>query len=264
MDVSHLILGRPWQYDRDVCHNGKKNTYSFVFENRKIILLPAPEPTSLPFPKPEAVVPITASQDRNTHPALLCSRNQFETELRETGFLFAIIPVNTDAPKPLSEPLGFTKLLSEYDDVFPTDLPLGLPSLRDIQHQIDLVPGASLPNRPHYRMNPQEHEELRRQVEDLIAKGHIRESLSPCAVPALLIPKKDGTWRMCVDSRAINKITVRYVFLYHVLMIYWIKLEQRRSSPSLILKVAITRFGLSQGMSGKLRSKREKDYLSGL
>ncbi|KAH9769547.1 hypothetical protein KPL71_012041 [Citrus sinensis] len=97
----------------------------------------------------------------------------------------------------------------DFDDVFPNEVPNGLP-IRGIEHQIDLVPGATIPNRHAYRSNPEETKELQRQVEELLAKGYVRESMSPSAVPVLLVPKKDGTWRMCVDCRAINKITVKY------------------------------------------------------
>ena len=89
-------------------------------------------------------------------------------------------------------------------------MPSGIPPIRGIEHQIDFVPGATIPNRPAYRSNLEETKELQRQVEELLAKGHVRESMSPCAVSMLLIPKKDETWRMCVDCRAINNITVKY------------------------------------------------------
>ena len=89
-------------------------------------------------------------------------------------------------------------------------MPPGLPPKRGIEHQIDLVTGASLPNRAAYHTNPEETKEIQRQVEELMRKGYVQESLSPCVVPVLLVPKKDGSWRMCVDCRAINNITIRY------------------------------------------------------
>nr|KYP60870.1 Transposon Ty3-I Gag-Pol polyprotein [Cajanus cajan] len=69
---------------------------------------------------------------------------------------------------------------------------MGLPPSRGIEHQIDLVPRASLPSRPTYRTNPQETKEIESQVQKLLEKGWVRKSLSPCVVPVLLVPKKDG------------------------------------------------------------------------
>jgi len=100
--------------------------------------------------------------------------------------------------------------IEEFKDVFSQDLPPGLPPKWGIEHQIDLIPGDPLTNKPAYRCNPTKTKELQRQVQELIDRGYVRESISPCSVPALLVPKKDGSWRMCTDSRAINNITIKY------------------------------------------------------
>ena len=91
-------------------------------------------------------------------------------------------------------PSAVCDVLQEFEDVFPEEVPAGLPPLRGIEHQIDLIPGASLPNRPPYRTNPEETKEIQRQVQELLDKGYVRESLSPCVVPVILVPKKDDTW----------------------------------------------------------------------
>ncbi|PKU68071.1 RNA-directed DNA polymerase [Dendrobium catenatum] len=103
-------------------------------------------------------------------------------------------------------------LIEEFADVFPAEIPAGLPPKRTIQHEIELIPGSILPNRPSYRLRPDEHEQIQKQLEELLSKGFVRPSVSPCAVPSLLVPKKDGSYRLCIDSRAINKITIRYRF----------------------------------------------------
>jgi hypothetical protein len=90
---------------------------------------------------------------------------------------------------PSTLPTAVLDLLQDFEDVFPDEVPSGLPPIRGIEHQIDLVPGASLPNRPAYCTNPDETKEIQRQVKELLDKGYVRESLSPCAVPVLLVPK---------------------------------------------------------------------------
>ena len=98
-------------------------------------------------------------------------------------------------------------ILRQYKDVFRS--PVGLPPERAIAHGIDLEPGASLTNSGFYRRSMMENEEIRRQISELMEMGHIKPSASPCGSPVLLVPKKDGSWRLCVDYRAINKITVK-------------------------------------------------------
>ncbi|XP_016690821.1 uncharacterized protein [Gossypium hirsutum] len=90
-------------------------------------------------------------------------------------------------------PASISSLLQEFQDVFPDETPKGLPPLRGIEHQIDFIPGATIPNRSAYRSNPEETKELQRQILELLDKGYIRKSLSQCAVLVLFVPKKDGT-----------------------------------------------------------------------
>lgn len=92
------------------------------------------------------------------------------------------------------------------------DLPSEMPPVRISSHHIDLILGSSFPNKFSYHMAPKKNEEVRKQVQELLDKGLIRESLTQCAVPIALIPKKDGGWWTCIDSIALNKTTIRYHF----------------------------------------------------
>ena len=86
-----------------------------------------------------------------------------------------------------SLPLGVEELLKKFGDVFPKDTPSWVSPLREIEHQIDLLSGVSIPNRPSYRSNPEETKESQRQVESLMEKGWVRESLSPCTMSVILV-----------------------------------------------------------------------------
>jgi hypothetical protein len=190
MDVCHFLLGRQWQYDRNVVHDGRMNTYTLEKDGRTHKFLPIKDKEM----KPEV---------RNT--ILLMSGKELLTEMekKEDPQFFVvrkprIILTSTrvdDLPDEIQE------LLGEFADIIVDELPHSLPLMRSVSHHIDLIPGSSSPKKAAYRLTPHENEEVKRKVQELLDKGLVRESLSPCVVPIVLSLKKDGGWRMCTDSR---------------------------------------------------------------
>lgn len=136
MDACHILLGRPWQYDRDVTFNGCQNIYSYVKDGNNVLLLPW--------------------RDAETDGTVACDmtpRTTFLKAVKESQVGLALIVL--ESKEEVTEfPLEVQPLIVDYQDVLADNLPPGLPPLRDIQHAIDLIPGSMLPNRPAYRLRP--------------------------------------------------------------------------------------------------------------
>ena len=99
-------------------------------------------------------------------------------------------------------------IIKEFPDVFPDDIS-GLPPDREVEFTIDLIPEIEPISIPPYRMAPTELRELKAQLEDLLSKGFIRPSISPWGAPVLFVKKKDGSLRLCIDYRQLNRVTIR-------------------------------------------------------
>ena len=99
-------------------------------------------------------------------------------------------------------------VVNEFPDVFPEDLP-GLPPEREVEFGIDVIPDTQPISIPSYRMAPPELRDLKEQLKDLLEKRFIRPSMSPWGAPVLFVRKKDGSLRMCIDYRQLNKVTIK-------------------------------------------------------
>ncbi|KAL0539443.1 hypothetical protein IC582_023655 [Cucumis melo] len=119
------------------------------------------------------------------------------------GILASVVDIREPEVSLSSKPV-----VREYPDVFLDELP-GLPPPREVDFAIELEPGTAPISKAPYRMAPAELKELKVQLQELLDKGFIRPSVSPWGAPVLFVKKKDGSMRLCIDYRELNKVTVK-------------------------------------------------------
>ncbi|GJW24099.1 putative reverse transcriptase domain-containing protein [Tanacetum coccineum] len=136
-----------------------------------------------------------------------CSKAQ-EYMAKGCQVFLAQISAKKEEDKSERKQIEDVPIVRDFPEVFPEDLP-GLPPARPVEFQIDLIPGAAPVARAPYRLAPSEMKELSEQLQELSDKGFIRPSSSPWGAPVLFVKKKDGSFRMCIDYRELNKLTVK-------------------------------------------------------
>eukprot|EP00253_Pinus_taeda_P015342 PITA_15342 len=141
----------------------------------------------------------------------LITANQLIKCIRKGCQVYAI-QVGYANSKDKSISLHSIPVIQEFTDVFPEEIP-GLPLRRNIDFTIELTPGAAPVSRAPYRMSTPELTELKKQLQELLDKEYIRPSVSPWGAPVLFVKKKDGTLRMCIDYRQLNKLTIKNKYL---------------------------------------------------
>jgi transposase InsO family protein len=198
-----LILGLPWLFKNNPSIDWKKRIITLTTSDRQYLLK-----TITPYPKimKDKFVDTIECGDNFLINAKQLSRCRkiFLVTIKMISNCY----INT-ATAPVASPnKHINQLLKEFSDVFPDDL-IELPPRRDIDHEIKIFDNVTPPSQQPFRMSQPELVELKRQLEVLLEKGFIRPSKSPYAAPILFAKKKDNTLRMCVDYRALNKITIK-------------------------------------------------------
>jgi len=183
------ILGKQWCASHMAHIDCATNEIYFQYKNRMYYLI-ANEPKNSSFVSVNAI----SNDHIKKHPIYAVILRPCAQE------------TTSDLPEP---PSDMEKLLSEFSDVFPEKLPPGLPPKRGQDFRIELKPDSAPQKKGLYRLSDLELAELRKQLDELLESGFIRPSKSPWGAPVLFVSKKDGQLRMCVDYRALNRMTIK-------------------------------------------------------
>jgi hypothetical protein len=193
LDICQVIFGSPYLWERDVIYHRRAQQYQLEKDGKKYIVNKdrACQKVDL----------VTAYQARRMINAsqkfVLMMIRPVENEVKASSITLSCRALDSK----LNELLGkYTNLFIEVG---------GLPPKRAVEHEIQLISDSTLPNLRMYRNLVMENEEIKRQVTELLDTGVIKPSSSHCGSPIVLVPKKDGGWCMCIDYRALNKITIK-------------------------------------------------------
>jgi hypothetical protein len=177
MQACSFLLARPWEFDIDVVHHGRANKYTLMHKGNKITLLPLTPNEIVQCDRAIADMAKCESeiQYNQTTPPLSSNAIKLKSRAMLATWSDLFIPTTVDAPyhallcrqvlfllDDITMPLphAITNLLQEFKDIFPTEIPPGLPPLRGIEHQINLIPVVMLPNRAAYRTNSEETKKI--------------------------------------------------------------------------------------------------------
>ncbi|XP_059436104.1 uncharacterized protein LOC132169032 [Corylus avellana] len=157
--IGWIKRGTETLFDVDAQQQGRANVYTIFRDGRKITFQPLQE--------------VENSTHSKGKPVLLSTGSKYIEEVKEAQDIIALVTEGTPGSISQEVPEIMRLMLEEFQDIMSKEMPEGLPPMRDILHYIDLVPGASLSNLPHYRMSLKENAILQEHVEGLIRKGHL-------------------------------------------------------------------------------------------
>ncbi|KAG8473009.1 hypothetical protein CXB51_034924 [Gossypium anomalum] len=183
-DEFDVILGMDWLTLHDAIINCKEKVIELKCENGETLLVESD--------KSEVLSSVISSMSAQRY-------------LRKGYEAYLAYVINT---KEVEKKVESVPVVCELTDVFPEELP-GLPSVREVEFGIDLILGTAPISIAPYRMAPTELKELKSQLQELTDKGFVRLSFSPWGAPVLFVKKKDGSMRLCVDYRQLNKVTIK-------------------------------------------------------
>ncbi|XP_071702891.1 uncharacterized protein [Rutidosis leptorrhynchoides] len=193
LDICQVIFGSPYLWERNAIFFCREQRYQFEKDGQMFIVKNHQTQPTVDLVASGQIRRIVSTSKSFVLLILRPVKNEVE--------VFTLNSNYTNVTNPFGELMQrYCSLFEERSNLSPE---------RSISHDIQLVADCSLPNIGMYRTSVLENEEIKKHVEELIIAGVIKPSCSPCGSPVILVPKKDGGWRMCIDYRALNKITIK-------------------------------------------------------